>query len=198
MVGRLQPEPRPNLPPPALDDRSLVAQVLARDRKATAAFVARCADYVYPFVRRRLMPDTAMLEDIVQEVMLAAWQNLPTYRGDAGIRAWVLGIARHKIDDYYRKRIRETELPEDEEEVQELSVSPRLEEEIDAAALEHKVQATLTSLPEAYCLALLWRYRDNRSARDMAELTGKSEKAIERLLSRARDSFRKKWSHAQL
>jgi RNA polymerase sigma-70 factor, ECF subfamily len=196
MVGRLQPEPQADLPPPPVDDRSLVAQVLARDRKATAEFVARCADHVYPFVRRRLMPNPALLEDLVQEVMLAAWQNLPTYRGEAGLRAWVLGIARHKIDDYYRKRIRETELPEDEEAVQELSVTPLLEEKIDAAALEQKVQATLASLPEGYSLALLWRYRDNLSAREMAGLTGRSEKAIERLLARARDSFRKRWSHA--
>jgi len=29
----------------------------------------------------------------------------------------------------------------------------------------------------------------------MAELTGKTEKAIERLLARARESFRRRWNH---
>jgi RNA polymerase sigma-70 factor (ECF subfamily) len=132
---------------------------------------------------------------MVQDVMLAAWQNLSNFRGEVGLRAWVLGIARHKVDDYYRKRIWETELSEDDEPSQEFSVKPLLEEQMDVAAREQRVQATLALLPEAYSLVLLWRYRDNRSTREMAELTGKSEKAIERLLSRARNSFRKRWSH---
>jgi RNA polymerase sigma-70 factor (ECF subfamily) len=194
MFGRLQPRTQEIVPPPAIDDRALVAQVLARDRKATAEFVSRCADCVYPFVRRRLMPNPALIEDVVQDVMLAAWRNLSNFRGEAGLCAWLLGIARHKVDDYYRKRLRETELPEDDEPSQEFSVTPLLEEQMDAAAREQRVQATLALLPEAYSLALLWRYRDNRSTREIAELTGKSEKAIERLLSRARDSFRKRWS----
>jgi RNA polymerase sigma-70 factor (ECF subfamily) len=195
MFGRLQREAQASVLPPPLDDRALVAEVLARDRKATAEFVSRCADHVYPFVRRRLMPNATLIEDMVQDVMLAAWQNLSNFRGEAGLRAWVLGIARHKVDDYYRKRIRETELPEDDEPSQEFSVKPLLEEQMDVAAREQRVQATLALLPEAYSLVLLWRYRDNRSTREMAELTGKSEKAIERLLSRARNSFRKRWSH---
>jgi RNA polymerase sigma-70 factor (ECF subfamily) len=130
----------------------------------------------------------------VQEVLLAAWQNLPNFRGEGGLRAWFLGIARHKVEDYYRKRIRETELPEQEESVADPAVAPLFDEALDSHAQEQKVQATLAALPEVYAVALLWRYRDNRSAREMAQLTGKTEKAIERLLARARESFRKRWS----
>ena len=36
------------------DDRHLVAELLRKDRKATAEFVALCADCVYPFLRHRL------------------------------------------------------------------------------------------------------------------------------------------------
>ena len=36
------------------DEQRLVAEVLAKDRKATAAFVGRCSDWVYSFVRYRL------------------------------------------------------------------------------------------------------------------------------------------------
>ena len=48
----------------------------------------------------------------------------------------------------------------------------------------------LRQLPELYSLALLWRYWENRSVREMADATGKTEKAIERLLARARARFR--------
>src|SRR5216683_7234242 len=83
------------------DDIRLVAEVLRKDRKATAEFVSRYTDSVYAYVRRRVMPQTEVAEDLVQEVFVAAWQGLKNYRGDASLRSWLLGIARHKVDDYY-------------------------------------------------------------------------------------------------
>ncbi len=178
----------------AADEQRLVAEVLAKDRKATAEFVARCADWLHSFVRHRLAPRTEMVEDLVQEALLAAWQGLPSFRGDANLRSWVLGIARHKVEDYYRRRIREAESSEEEDSAPELAVTPMLEQQLDSAIQHARIQATLALLPEAYGLALLWRYRDGKSAREMAQLTGKTEKAIERLLARARENFRRRWN----
>ena len=46
---------------------------------------------------------------------------------------------------------------------------------------------------DASRLALLWRYWEKCSAAEMARRAGKTEKAIERLLMRARDQFRRRW-----
>ncbi len=178
------------------DEQRLVAEVLAKDRKATADFVSRCSDWVYSFVRYRLTPRTEMVEDLTQETLLAAWQGLPNFRGDGSLRSWVLGIARHKVEEYYRRSIREGASPE-EDSVPELAETPMIEQQLDSAMRQERVTATLALLPEAYGLALLWRYRDGKSAREMAELTGKTEKAIERLLARARENFRRRWNDAR-
>jgi RNA polymerase sigma-70 factor (ECF subfamily) len=181
--------------PVASDESRLVSDVLAKDRKATAEFVSRCVDYAYPFVCRRLMPRTELVEDLMQEIMLAAWQSLGSFRGSSGLRSWILGIARHKTEDYYRKRVRAMEVHENEDEnFAEPAMVPRFEEYLDSASQQERVQQTIAALPEAYALALIWRYRDSRSLGEMAELTGKTEKAMERLLARARESFRKRWS----
>lgn len=177
--------------------RRLIAGVLAKDRKATAEFVAHCADWLYPFVRNRLIPREEVVEDLVQEIVLAAWQALPSYRGDANLRSWVIGIARHKVEDYYRKKLKGLEVPEEDEPLLEPAVIPALEEQLDSTALRGRVQQTLASLPEAYALALVWRYRDEKSVREMAQLSGKTEKAMERLLARARENFRRRWSNAK-
>jgi RNA polymerase sigma-70 factor, ECF subfamily len=179
----------------ASDERRLVTSVLGKDRKATAEFVDRCADWLYPFLRRRVVSRAGVIEDILQEILLAAWQALPTYRGDSSLQSWILGIARHKIDDYYRRRIREEEICEEEDSVPEPSTVPMLEQQLDSAAQQEKVTKTLSSMPEAYALALLTRYRDEKSAREMAQLSGKTEKAMERLLARARENFRRRWSN---
>lgn len=180
------------------DDRELVVAVLQKDRKATAEFVDRYADCVYSYVRRRVAPRPEAADDVVQEVFLAAWQNLRAFRGDATLRQWLLGIARHKVEDYYRRRLRQLELPEsDGDSDLDLAVIPRFEEELDRTSQQKKVQQVLALLPEAYGLALLWRYKEDRSAGEMAQMTGKTEKAIERLLARARESFRRSWEHAE-
>jgi RNA polymerase sigma-70 factor (ECF subfamily) len=139
-----------------------------------------------------------MVEDLMQEILLAAWENLPNFRGDRGLRAWILGIARHKVEDYYRKRIREVESQENESAGTELGITPPFAEQLDNAARQTRVQKALARLPEAYALALIWRYRDEKSVREMAELTGRTEKAMERLLTRARESFKRRWNDDQL
>jgi len=182
---------------PSYQERQLVEQVLSKDRKATAEFVALCTDSVYWFVRKRLVPRVELIEDLVQEILLAAWQSLPKFRGDASLRSWILAIARHKVDDYYRRRLRETDITEDGEPSAEPAIEPMLDRHLDAAAAQDRVERTLALLPEAYTLALIWRYRDEKSVREMAQLSGKTEKAMERLLARARQNFRKEWNHAQ-
>jgi RNA polymerase sigma-70 factor (ECF subfamily) len=174
----------------------LVSEVLAKDRKATAEFVAICADCVYGFVFRRLNPRADLVEDFMQEILLAAWQGLPGFRGDSSLRHWLLGIARHKLEDYYRKVIREALVQEDDGFYMEAATNPEYEQKFDAKHREEHVQRTLAGLPDHYSAVLLWRYRDDRSVQEMAQLTGKTEKAVERLLARARDSFRRRWDNA--
>jgi DNA-directed RNA polymerase specialized sigma24 family protein len=72
----------------ASSDWGLVSEVLAKDRKATAAFVSQCADWIYPFVRRRLFPKAEAAEDLMQEILFATWQALPNYRGDGKQMTW--------------------------------------------------------------------------------------------------------------
>ena len=185
------------VPETEFDERWLVASVLGKDRKATADFVDRCADWVYPLLRRRLVPRSEVIEDTLQEILLAAWQALPTYRGDSSLQTWILGIARHKIDDYYRRRIRDEHISEDEDSAPEPAIAPMLEQKLDSATQQERVQKTLSSLPETYALILIWRYRDEKTVREMAQLSGKTEKAMERLLARARANFRRRWNDVE-
>ena len=173
------------------------ASVVAKDRKATAEFVALHADSLYAYVRRRLIPRMDRVDDVVQEVFLAALDSLKQFQGASSLRAWLLGIARHKVDDYYRSLFREPE-PADRDGLENLRLAsdePAVEESMDRVDLEKKVRGILEQLPEMYSLALVWRYWERRSTSEIAEATGKTEKAIERILARARARFKRKWNH---
>jgi RNA polymerase sigma-70 factor, ECF subfamily len=181
----------------AESDLQLAAAVLRKDRKATARFVADYADAIYSYVRNRLMPRPDAVEDIVQEVFLAAWDDLTKFRGESSLRSWLLGIARHKVEDYYRRRLKEPDgfTPEEIDDSEIPAVHQQTEEFIDKHRIESRIRMTLASLPETYGLILLWRYWEKRSAREIAATTGKSEKAVERMLARARAQFKKKWNN---
>jgi RNA polymerase sigma-70 factor, ECF subfamily len=180
------------------EDSALVAAVLRKDRKATAEFVARYADDLYSYIRSRLAPRYEQVDDLVQEVFLAAWENLSHYRGTGPLQAWVMGIARHKVEDYYRARLRAPESIEDsdQEPVAPASASD-FHQLLEQDELRKYTWRVLGSLPELYRLALIWRYWDKDSSREMARKTGKTQKAIERLLARARAEFRERWNDGQ-
>lgn len=186
----LQPEPNYD------DDLKLVAAVRNKDRKATSDFVSLYSDGLYRYVRRRMIPRVEIVDDIVQEVFLAALDSLPQYRGNASLKTWLLAIARHKVDDHYRAFFRRSVESDSEEEARSVaSDHPSLDEMIDRAQLENKVRRVFLSLPELYSMVLLWRYWEGQSARDIAERTGKTEKAVERMLARARAQFKRMWTH---
>jgi len=176
------------------DDLALANSILAKDRKATAEFVSHYADRVYSYVYARLAPRSDLVDDLVQEVFLAAWEDLPSFRGQSRLEAWLLGIARHKVEDHYRGRLREPiPLEEPGEESSIAVVVPELEQKLDEAQTRERTLRVLAALPEHYRLMLVWRYWEKRPAREIAAQTGRTEKAVERLLARARSQFKKRW-----
>lgn len=183
--------------PPAADtpfasDAQLVAAILRNDRKATAQLVSQHTDAIHGYVRHRLAPRTDLVEDVVQDVFLAALESLRQFRGTSTLRAWLLGIARHKVEDVYRRQLRIAD-PLEAEEHEPAIDAPLAEDVIDRERARARAHSALQQLPERYAYMLLWRYWENRSVRDIAEATGKTEKAIERTLARARARFRQLW-----
>ena len=182
----------------ANEDAALVSAVLRKDRKATAEFLDRYSDGIYGYVRSRLAPRYEQAEDLVQEIFLAAWESLNRYRATGSLQAWIMGIARHKVEDYYREQLRTPEAIEDADLKSDTAISGlQIHQVLEQEQLRKNTQRVLAALPEQYRLALIWRYWERASTREMALKTGKTEKAIERLLARARTEFRERWNHGQ-
>jgi RNA polymerase sigma-70 factor, ECF subfamily len=176
------------------DERELIASVLQKDRKAAARLVAAHIDAVYRYARHRLMPRADLVDDVVQDVFLAALDGLAAFEGQSSLRTWLLAIARHKIEDMYRQRLRaslasDLNSAQDEPTSHEMS----LDEQIDKARARAKARRVLEQMPERYGLILLWRYWEQRSTREVAAAIGTTEKSVERMLARARAKFKKLW-----
>jgi RNA polymerase sigma-70 factor (ECF subfamily) len=175
-------------------DGALRAAILDRDRKAIAELVSLHADAIYRFIYHRLDRPEAV-DDLVQDVFLAALTAIAAFRVESSLRTWILSIARHKIADYYRARLRSIVFEDADALSDEPAADLRIDELVDRRRLEEHTRAVLSTLSDSYRTVLVCRYWDQRSVAEIAEMSGKSEKAIERLLARAREQFKRRWKH---
>jgi len=56
---------------------------------------------------RLQLGDETHAEDLVQEALIAAWEGLERFSGNAKLETWVFGILKHKLVDEIRHRRRE-------------------------------------------------------------------------------------------
>lgn len=87
----------------AVSDEKLVARALAGSDGAWRKLVKRYERKIYNYALRMVgHPDDAF--DLMQEVFLGVYRNLPGYRGDGVFAAWLFRIAAFRCTDYLRRR----------------------------------------------------------------------------------------------
>jgi RNA polymerase sigma-70 factor, ECF subfamily len=193
--ARVSGTPRAFAAAPDPADLSLVELVRQKDRKATADLVALHADAVYAYLVHRLQPNITHAEDLTQEVFLSALRSIDGYRGASGIRQWLLGIARNKVQDHYRKSLKETGL--EDTGTAGLSIDDDLPGRLDEERQRQRTTEVLRRMRQDYSVLLRWRYWEGKSTAEIAALIGKSDKAVERALTRARGQFSALWKEAR-
>lgn len=76
-------------------------------------WVEEHGDELFGFAMARVR-DRGAAQDLVQETFLAALQARASFAGHSSERAWLFGILRNKLVDYYRLKGREALLVEDD------------------------------------------------------------------------------------
>jgi RNA polymerase sigma-70 factor (ECF subfamily) len=79
---------------------------MAEEAITPETWFAEHGDYLFRFAMVRLR-NPELAEDVVQETLLAALEGRDQYKGQAGVRTWLVGILKHKIIDYFRKNSHE-------------------------------------------------------------------------------------------
>ncbi|MEM9803021.1 MAG: sigma-70 family RNA polymerase sigma factor [Planctomycetota bacterium] len=183
---------------PHLPDDDALAESLREGRSgATDELVAQHADAVFDFVLYRVGHRRDVAEDVTQETLLVAFDRIDSYDGRSSLRTWLLGIAKNKVRESNRaQRARSMSdlIVSADDEI--LSTLGRIDEEplpedvLERAETRAFVGATLSSLSDAHREALTERYVEERSVPETARRQGRSVKAAESTLHRARRAFR--------
>jgi RNA polymerase sigma-70 factor, ECF subfamily len=172
-----------------IDEKLLVRAYQAGDDRAFDTIVRTQYNALYAHAMRRLSNHESA-EDAVQDTLLRAYRALPNLDGDLALRAWLHRILTNVCHDEGNRRRRQQGLIEKIEALPEESV----EDIADEATLFDTVrvmQEALEDLPESYREALVLRYVDGLSFREVAEATGVSEENARARVHRGRLALHK-------
>ena len=147
------------------------------------------------FVRKKI-GDEDVVEELTQDILMAAYKALSTFNGKSSEFSFICGIAKHKITDYYRKKKLKTVLFSVNpiiEEIAEDAITP--ERDVLKNELKEEIKKTMTELREDYEKILRLKYIDNWKSSQIASLLKISVKAVESRLIRARKKFQSLWTY---
>lgn len=180
------------------EDEALIKGVIRQDKIWLKRFHQRFEDYLYNYISQKVgRPED--VEEILQDVFVAAIYSLPSFSGKSSLKSWLTSIARHEIADFYRKqkikRILFSRLPILEM-IADRALSPEMA--MEEKEIKEKMISCFLSLSEGYRQVLRLKYIEGCTVKKIALLTGKSVKAVESRLRRARHAFHQNWKDQKI
>jgi RNA polymerase sigma-70 factor (ECF subfamily) len=168
---------------PAEDERSLHRAVLAGDEHAWRILYDASFPALDAYVVWRCAGVRSLADDVVQETWLTAVRRIRDFDPRRGrFVAWLRGIAANLLRAHFR-RPRAGPLVGDDYPAPGVTALERREE-------GEQIARALARLPERYEAVLRAKYLEGRRVEEIAEEQRESAKAIESLLTRAREAFR--------
>jgi RNA polymerase sigma-70 factor (ECF subfamily) len=178
--------------PTASEHASQVAAVFA-DELSFRAWYEASLPRVYAYLLHRCGRDAELAEELAQQAFVEAVRARTRFRGQSDAVTWVVGIARNKLVDHFRRAERDQ----------------RRQAALVARELGHHgtgqsppgmdpddIDEALARLPAMQRAVLVLRYMDHLPIREVARSIGKSEAATTSLLARGRDAFRQAFQEA--
>jgi len=132
----------------------------------------------------------SVAEDLTAETFLAAVDALRRDRVLTMTAPWLIGVARHKLVDHWRRQSRE------ERSLRAVGDDVRAEDPWDAHLDAVRTRDTLDDLAPQHRAALTLRYLDDLPVPEVAAHLERSLHATEALLVRARTAFRRAYEEA--
>ena len=180
-----------------MEKKELISIVSAaqngKDDAATALYDAFSKDLYYYILKT--VNDPHLAEDLLQDTFIEILQTINNLKEPAAFPAWSKQIAYHKCTAYFKKR---KDILADENE-DGLSVFDTVEEEnaefipdeaLDKEDLKQTIHQMIDELPEEQRSALLLRYFDEISVKEIAEIQGVTEGTVKSRLNYGRKAIK--------
>jgi len=153
-------------------DRRLVERLQRRDPQALAELYQRYGRLVYSLILR-MVRDTGVAEDLVQETFLRAWnraQGLDAEKGSVG--AWLVAVARNRAIDYQRSTTGRARTALELEATEHPALFGDMEKELLDSDKARRVKAAMEKLSANQRQVIELAYFEGLSQTEMADRMG--------------------------
>ncbi len=174
-----------------------VQRLKRRESNAWAELYDRHIWEIYGYVFHLAGGNSSTTEDVVQATWMNALQGVSQFDSATDqVRGWLFAIARSQVALHYRRQRSGAKVSCEQDsdgslvasQASDVSLEPL--DELQRLELAQVVRASLLELSDSYRELLLAKYVERKTVSELASLHGKTEKAIEGLLSRARAELR--------
>jgi RNA polymerase sigma-70 factor, ECF subfamily len=176
------------------DEARLVVASKQGDQDAFAQLVQQHQRRVFNLVFRMLQ-EYEEANEVTQETFLAAWQGLPSFRGDARFSTWLYRIAYNCALKQLEQRKRDQALQtvvQAEYVATNRNEEERVDAELEARARQSAVHEQLSMLPAKYRIVLVLRHLQEKTYEEMAEILTLPVGTIKTHLFRARNLLKER------
>jgi RNA polymerase sigma-70 factor (ECF subfamily) len=172
-----------------LSDEEIVRRVVAGDVALFEMLIRRHNQRIYRAVRA-VLRDDELVEDVMQQAYLNAYQHLPQFAGNARFSTWLTRIAVNEALGRRRKRYRLVD--EGDEELMSLADPDARDPEQQASASELRdvLEREVAALPDTFRTVLVLRDVEGLSTAETAASLDISEDLVKQRLRRARGVLR--------
>ena len=138
----------------------------------------------------RLLGWRADVDDVVQDVFLAAYQALPEFRGQSRVSTWLTTIAINACRNHLRKRKRWVQWFRSQARGAEPILIPVAGKALTDCETHAQVREFVRQLPEMYREVVVLRYLEEMGIAEIATVLDLAKNTVEVRLSRARVMLR--------
>ena len=163
-------------------DEDLIQHALDGSQRAWVKLVERHERTIYNYCLRQTRQRTDAM-DLLQDVFLAVYRHLPSYRGSGEFPAWMMRIAVNKTMDHWRSRQRSPQCDTDENAEVAMLDSPAPVEHEPAQILERhydnrRIHTLMQNLPEEQRLVVELKFFQHYTFEEIGKLTGTSVNTV--------------------
>lgn len=146
-------------------DTMLVSAIRSGDQAAMSQIYDRYSGIVYS-VALRVVGDTGLAEDILQEVFIKLWRNPEIFDSSRGsLAGWLAVMARNRAIDTVRKKRPETEITD-------AVAAPDMSGQAERGIVLGKIRSALGGMPAPQRSALEMSFFEGLTHSEIADKTG--------------------------
>ena len=177
----------------SLSDDELMQRVSIKDDdRAFGELYRRYARRLMGFFFRQLNGDEALSADLTQDAFMRVWTARDKFLG-TNFRTWIFSISYNLLKNHYRHDEHQKQYELFSKQTQEEVADNHIVEQMDNDAFDQALRKTLETLPSENRLLFSFRFEEELTVPEIAELMGLAEGTVKSRLYTLTQTLKQKF-----